>query len=264
MVALAMPVTAAPDRQKGGWKAVSQFAIPASPDRCAATAVFRRDEETLRVALDMQPTTEGYALLIEAPGKFGSKRWESSKNFLGSKQLKADYILFERSDRAGTVIYGLKTNRSELESGGANSEFQVRSKSIHFAVPLTALNSALSKLDACAVELLVRWGYSKDFQANLASYPRPERKLGKYASRNDYPVSAVRSGATGEVHALVTVSPSGRASNCRVVRSSGHQGLDGMTCKIVTERARYVPAKALNGDATSAPAYLTFRWELPS
>jgi TonB family protein len=260
---LASVAAAAPNPETAQWQLATPFVIPAAPDRCVALMALRRGDDMLRVGLENRPSTDEFVVLIEAPGKFGDRTWATAKILLGGHRLAADNVIFEPSALPGTMIYRLQTNRAELESGGTNAELQVRSGSLRIAFPITGLDSAIYKLDACASALMAQWGYSKEFQGNLASYPRIEGKLGDYASPNDYPISALQSGAMGDVHTLVTVSPRGRALGCRVVRSSGNQELDAKTCKILSERARYVPGKSIDGAAVIAPAYVTFRWEIP-
>lgn len=66
-------------------------------------------------------------------------------------------------------------------------------------------------------------------------------------SSNDYPGEAVRRRWEGDVVADLTISPAGRVSTCRIVKSSGHSILDDTTCKIMLERAVFLPAADKDG-----------------
>jgi protein TonB len=66
-------------------------------------------------------------------------------------------------------------------------------------------------------------------------------------SVDDYPKEAVRHGWQGNVVVDITVSAEGQVSACKVVQSSGHQVLDDATCRIMFERARFIPAKDKDG-----------------
>jgi protein TonB len=66
---------------------------------------------------------------------------------------------------------------------------------------------------------------------------------------SDYPRSLVDSGISGNVSIRFTVLTSGRIANCRIARSSGSRELDALTCRLLTERLRFVPAKDANGRA---------------
>jgi protein TonB len=75
-------------------------------------------------------------------------------------------------------------------------------------------------------------------------------------SDDDYPADAQRAGEEGTVQAKLDIDPSGRVVRCTVIRSSGHTSLDAGTCRILIRRARFVPAKDRNGEAT-ADTYVT-------
>ena len=66
---------------------------------------------------------------------------------------------------------------------------------------------------------------------------------------SDYPEAASRAGAIGTVIARFTVRPDGRASQCRVTRSSGNADLDATTCRLIEKRFRYAPARDAAGEA---------------
>ena len=203
----------------------------------------------MRLTLESRPTTDQFAMLIEAPGTLGKKAWVEGQFTFGSAKPERDRVTVERGVRNGSIIYQVNLKRTELNSAGAVGQFSVRAKSPDVGLDLSiqGLDMAISSLDACSSDLLKKWGYPTEFQRQLSSYSRPERPLSAYATSNDYPRSAIDSGAAGEAHVLVDAGVNGRASNCRVVRSSGSNDIDAMTCKIATQRARYEPGSDLNG-----------------
>jgi TonB family protein len=262
---LAAPATspAAPLRSDEGlWEATTPFTIPSSADRCTAFASFQNGSEKLVLGLESRPTSDDYLILIAMSGDL-KPTWETSKNYLGGRRLESDFVSVERSKQPGTEVYRIPIARGELVASGNKAELRLDSKLIKIKLLLADLGASLGKLDQCDSNLLSDWGYSADFQSNLASYPRPKMSIGSYASTDDYPASAVRDGAMGDVHALVAVSAKGRGTDCRIVRSVGRRDLDEMTCKILTDRVRFVPAKTKAGEPIDGPFYYAFRWELP-
>lgn len=93
----------------------------------------------------------------------------------------------------------------------------------------------------------------------VAQEPKPVGLL----NASDYPAEAIRLGQQGEVRVRLKVSAQGRVMACAVLKSAG-TALDRATCRILTERARFRPAKGPNGDAIEsdfdAPP---IRWVLP-
>jgi protein TonB len=59
---------------------------------------------------------------------------------------------------------------------------------------------------------------------------------------SDYPPDLGRAGIGGRVTATFTVQVNGRATGCRVARSSGVPQLDSLTCRIIEQRFRFRPA----------------------
>jgi len=256
-------LVAGPDSQQQAWESAAPFDIPKLPDRCVAVSSFRRGGETLRLALETRPTTDEYALLIEAPGDLGDRPWDEGKLSIGGAKPENAIAVIEPSTRPESVIYQMKVKRAELVAAGPDPKIKIHGKSHPLELSIVGLAAELALLDACSSALLESWGFSKDIQRQLANYPRPERSLYTYASSDDYPHSAVKSGAMGETHALVTVGINGRASDCRIIRTSGHRDLDSASCNIVTRRVRFTPARTSDGALVLGPAYLTMRWELP-
>jgi len=63
----------------------------------------------------------------------------------------------------------------------------------------------------------------------------------------DYPREAGEAGVGGVVVVRYVVETDGHASDCRVIRSSGHWDLDETTCRLIEQRFRYKPARDRNG-----------------
>jgi protein TonB len=74
-------------------------------------------------------------------------------------------------------------------------------------------------------------------------------RINLYYTADDYPRRAVREEAQGVVSFRLTVLPTGRVGNCTVTASSGHERLDSATCRILTSRVRYRPARPGGGIA---------------
>jgi periplasmic protein TonB len=77
------------------------------------------------------------------------------------------------------------------------------------------------------------------------------RKISGSITNKDYPKAAARAKEGGEVTAYFTVSSDGRASGCKVVKSSGNGELDATTCRLIEQRFRYEPARNKRGEAIS-------------
>ncbi|WP_169798364.1 energy transducer TonB [Sphingomonas soli] len=59
---------------------------------------------------------------------------------------------------------------------------------------------------------------------------------------NDYPADMVRIGAEGRTTVALAVNEAGRATGCKVIRSSGFGSFDRATCRALMLRGRFFPA----------------------
>lgn len=70
-------------------------------------------------------------------------------------------------------------------------------------------------------------------------------------SGDDYPASAQAAGAEGTARAQLTIGADGRVASCNITQSTGNGALDSATCNILRRRAKFVPARDSNGNATT-------------
>ena len=88
----------------------------------------------------------------------------------------------------------------------------------------------------------------------MAVRPEPARaraNLASLISNEDYPAEALRNEQEGTVSFRLNVGPDGTVKNCTITRSSGHAALDSTTCRVLTERALFTPAR----DSLGRPTY---------
>ena len=99
--------------------------------------------------------------------------------------------------------------------------------------------------------------------ADAPEAARVQANLASYVSDGDYPAEAIRAGEQGTVRFRLDVGENGRVSACTITESSGSASLDGTTCRILTERARFLPARDSEGKPTTDSVHAAIRWVLP-
>jgi protein TonB len=92
---------------------------------------------------------------------------------------------------------------------------------------------------------------------------RPLRSLAAHFSSDDYPVAAQRAGEAGTTAFRLTVGPDGRVSSCVITASSGSSSLDSTTCRLLTARAGFVPARDRKGRPTTDSVIGRITWQFP-
>jgi TonB family protein len=93
--------------------------------------------------------------------------------------------------------------------------------------------------------------------------PQSLANLASYVSDADYPVEAIRREEQGTVRFRLHITPEGRVGRCVIVETSGSPSLDETTCRIMTERARFTPARDSNGAAIADQIESRIKWVLP-
>jgi len=79
---------------------------------------------------------------------------------------------------------------------------------------------------------------------------------------DDYPPSALDREEQGVVAVSLSVGTNGRVTNCSVTSSSGSRTLDSTTCRILTSRAKFTPARDSSGNPTSGTSAARIRWQI--
>ncbi|HEY0027772.1 MAG TPA: energy transducer TonB [Allosphingosinicella sp.] len=78
----------------------------------------------------------------------------------------------------------------------------------------------------------------------------------------DYPADALRAEAQGRVEVRLHIGADGIVSACDVIASSNFASLDSTTCRVLTERARFRPARDAAGKAVSDTVVTSITWKL--
>ena len=79
---------------------------------------------------------------------------------------------------------------------------------------------------------------------------------------SDYPSSALDNEEQGTVSVSLNIGPNGRVSNCSVTGSSGSRTLDSATCRVLSSRAKFTPARDSSGNPTSGTFRQRITWRL--
>lgn len=77
-----------------------------------------------------------------------------------------------------------------------------------------------------------------------------------------YPQGPLQRGESGLVRYRLFVDTGGRVERCAIIGSSGHAGLDRDTCALLSRRARFVPARNVDGSPMVWEYAGSVRWEL--
>jgi periplasmic protein TonB len=99
---------------------------------------------------------------------------------------------------------------------------------------------------------------------NLSSGVSPIGHPGDWATTDDYPAAALRSGDHGRTGFRLDIGTDGKPTACTVTASSGSDELDKATCRLLMRRARFHPAKGVDGTPVVASYSNGVTWAIPA
>lgn len=79
----------------------------------------------------------------------------------------------------------------------------------------------------------------------------------------DYPEESIEAGESGAVSYRLDVGPQGDVQKCTIVKSSGFERLDSLTCSLLLKRARFHAATDKQGDGIPSWYLDVVRWLSP-
>ena len=103
-------------------------------------------------------------------------------------------------------------------------------------------------------------GLDGDGDGRGGGYSPPRRIRGRISDR-DYPAAVGEAGIGGTVSVIYAIEPDGRATDCRITRSSGNRALDATTCRLIEERFRFEPSRDRNGRPVRSRMVQDHYWE---
>lgn len=242
------------------WQPARNWAVDFAAERCTAGRLFRSGTRELKLAFRPNPTSSSVSILIEVPGARDGLGYESGQVRFGEHTLGIESVTVTDSVNPGNVIISFSASRKELASLASAQRMTISSLRLGAELPITRFGPVLELLDRCVADLLTHWGLSVADQARLVKFPEPDNSTGPWLTNRDYPQTAGNREAVGQVQARVMVSPAGRASDCQMVRSSGHRDLDRTTCQFIVDRARSRPALDRDGKAMASPYYASMQF----
>lgn len=93
---------------------------------------------------------------------------------------------------------------------------------------------------------------------------QPLTSPASWVTSSDYPVAAMRAGENGTVGFRLTIDPSGRPVTCAITLSSHSAALDEATCRVVTQRAVFMPARDARGRLVESHYANSIHWTIPA
>lgn len=96
-----------------------------------------------------------------------------------------------------------------------------------------------------------------------AQLPEPIN-IDRWITDSDYPPQAIRKNLQGSTRFKLVVDPTGQTESCSVILASGSDVLDNKVCELLIKRARFRPAKDVDGTNIYGTMTTSVNWRLLS
>lgn len=154
--------------------------------------------------------------------------------------LRLDGWASETSDAEGPPVTPDMEDRASILDltipGGKRFKLETGS----FGKPMQAMR-------ACVDDLIKSWGYDPVQQATLSAKPQPRTKPGSWLTNADYPSGAALAAQNGIVQFRLDIDETGKVASCRVLHRTNPDSFSALTCKRISQRAKFRPARDKNG-----------------
>ncbi|MEL6542805.1 MAG: TonB family protein [Pseudomonadota bacterium] len=91
----------------------------------------------------------------------------------------------------------------------------------------------------------------------------PKGNPGSWIMERDYRANWIRQELSGVAAFTLNIDARGKVTDCTITRSTGHDVLDGATCRLLTRRARFDPARNATGDKVAGTYSSSVAWKIP-
>src|SRR5688500_16836950 len=91
---------------------------------------------------------------------------------------------------------------------------------------------------------------------------RAQADLASLIDDKDYPAAALRNYEEGIVGFRLQIGVDGKVTSCKIIQSSGSAALDLATCKLLSARARFTPARDRRGKPTTDTHQARIIWRI--
>ena len=267
MPLLAMVLTAAtapasaPLQPAGPWK------IDYAPNECRLVRTFGTGDGAITLRFARGAGLDSFDMLIA--GKALPKIWQAHIPVTlrldpsGAEQVFDGYAMAV-PDRPERFVRWYDGTPDILDgvTDGQQLQITVGDKFV-LTINLAKGASALKGLNHCHTELLKGWGIDPAQMTAQAVPPKPRISPANWVRSGDYPSGALLAGKQGTILAILTVSATGKVTECRAAVSSGVALLDEKTCQVLRGRGSYHPARNRAGAPIVGFDVQRIRWLIP-
>lgn len=267
IVALAMAATVAvpavPMTPSGKWN------VDYGATACMLGRTYGAGKTETVLALRQVPLSSALELMVYTNDRSATMRLGQARvsitgvSIAGGGSYEGRYESFP-TQAAGKRMTRLPVDSTVFETLPADPVLTVApDKMPGWAFSIPNAKAAFEALATCNDSTVKLWGVDPTERARIAQPAQATGPLADWIGPHDYPKTVLSKGAQGSSTVLWTINLDGRATDCRIVVTSGEAELDKAACDAITRRARYTPALGFDGKPMISHSSRMVKWSLP-
>jgi TonB family protein len=233
-----------------------------------AQCIARRDYGTaaspLKLVLKAPPVGDVMQVAVLRQAAFSSpQQVESTVTIDGRRPLKTDLVMFTPKGSKERV-YLLNMPSAEFATVRRAKTLTVRSEGLNETFALSQMEPLMKVVDECVADLRRVWNIGEEGVEPKGLQSRAKTNLAQFFSSDDYPAVSIMKGQSGRVRFALLIGEDGRVADCTIVAASGVPALDTQACALLKARAKYEPARGLDGKPAKDSVLGSIVWRMPS
>jgi hypothetical protein len=252
LLAASQPVVPAPLPPHGNWTVAYEQSM------CLASRKFGVSGD---VELLLRPSPVGSALEITVVDTTSKERRVvmDADGFVqagpaGERQ-QVSYKAWRSPSQNGRVVI-INAKQALLDQVSEDGWLSVEAGNKLMALQMKQFAKLRPVLADCKRKVAQHWGVDVAALERLAAPADPIGDPARWVSYFDFPSGA----SSGQVTMLFQVGLDGRASECRVIETTGEKSLEVASCRAMVQRARFRPALDRDGKPMVSWEIRRIRW----
>jgi TonB family protein len=230
--------------------------------QCLAQRNYGTAESPLLLIVKQPPLGDVIQLAVIQKRNAGTPvQYEGSLTFDGGKPLKMSVLQFEpKSADVRTYLFNLSVQ--DFMPATTAKTLAVRAPGLKERFGLSGVGALMKVMDDCVTDLRKVWNIAPKGTEISDSSKTPVGDLRGLFSYMDYPADAVSRSQSGTVSVILLVNEQGRVADCTIIGSSAAAALDGQSCAILRDRAKFKPATDVNGKPAKGAFQQRITWRM--
>ena len=230
--------------------------------RCVAQRNYGSSEKPLFLAIKKPPLGDTVQLaFIEKRWASDGTDYDATLKFDDREPIKVSILKFEPKG-AAVRTFSVNLPLNDFAPAKTAKSLTIRAPGLNEKLELSGMAKLLNVMDDCVADLKRVWNVSEQEAERTDPVEGVTGDARGLFSSDDYPMEAVMEEGTGSVLVALLVDETGRVADCSVIESSKVAILDGQTCAILRERARFKPATDAAGKNVKGSFRQRITWRI--